>query len=63
MELKTYVENASKEQLTALGTMGAWMHEKFPIYCTCSSKCNQNCQLVRELNDAFMLVGERLRSM
>jgi len=63
MEFKEFVQNASKEQLTALGTLGGWMQEKVPIYCTCSSKCNQNCQLVRELNEALMLAGQRLQSM
>jgi hypothetical protein len=63
MEFKDFVQNASKEQLTALGTLGMWMQEKVPLYCTCPSKCNQNCQLAKELNEALMLAGKRLQSI
>lgn len=62
MEIKDFVQNASKEQLTALGTLGMWMQEKVPLYCTCASKCNQNCQLAKELNEALMLAGQRLQA-
>lgn len=61
MEFKDFVQNASKEQLIALGTLGMWMQEKVPVYCTCKEKCNQNCQLAKELNEALMLAGQRLQ--
>jgi len=38
------------------------MQEKVPLYCTCASKCNQNCQLAKELNEALMLAGQRLQA-
>jgi len=62
VEILNFVQNASKEQLTALGTLGAWMQEKVPVYCTCPSKCNQKCQLAKELNEALALAGERLQA-
>ena len=59
MEFKDFVQNASKEQLIALGM---WMQEKVPVYCNCKEKCNQNCQLAKDLNEALMLAGQRLQA-
>ena len=61
MEIKDFVENASKDQLMALATMAQWMQEKVPIYCNCQVKCSQNCQLAKELNEAFVMAGQRLQ--
>jgi hypothetical protein len=62
MEIKDFVQNASKEQLTALMTMAQWMQEKQPQYCNCSVNCSQDCQLVREMGEAFAIAGQRLQS-
>jgi hypothetical protein len=62
LEIKDFVQNASKEQLTALMTMAQWMQEKSPEYCTCSVKCQENCQLVKEMGEAFAIAGQRLQS-
>jgi hypothetical protein len=62
MEFKDFVDTANKDQLIAIGTLGQWMQEKMPVYCTCPSKCNQRCQLVKELNEAMMLAGKRLQA-
>lgn len=60
MELREYVEDASKEQLEALVTFAKWLSEKQPKLCTCSVKCYESCQLVKEMQDAFQMASERL---
>jgi len=60
MELRRYVEDASREQLEALATIAKWLSEKQPELCTCSVKCYESCQLVKEMQEAFQLVSERL---
>jgi len=49
MELETihnYVQNASVDELKALGFLGQWMMEIKPKYCICTSQCDQKCELV-----------------
>jgi len=60
MELREYVEDANKEQLEALATFAKWLSEKQPKLCTCSVKCYESCQLVKEMQEAFQLASERL---
>jgi len=62
LEIKDFVQNASKEQLSGMMAMAQWMQEKSPEYCTCSVNCKENCQLVKEMGEAFAIAGQRLQS-
>lgn len=61
MNLMDFVENASPEQLSALGAVGAWMGESMPKYCKCPSNCAKDCELVRQLGAALERAGQRMQ--
>ncbi|WP_269851323.1 hypothetical protein [Methanosarcina horonobensis] len=48
-DINSFVQTANEEQLKAFGFLGQWMTENVPKYCTCTSKCNQNCELAKAL--------------
>lgn len=59
--IQKYVQNASMEELKALGFLGQWMMEFKPKFCNCASKCDQNCELARNLGQAMQMAGQRLQ--
>ena len=62
-ELTDIVNAATPDQLRVLAAYAQYMGEAVPKYCTCPSKCNQTCQIAKELNESFQLVGARLKSL
>ena len=61
-DINTFVENANEDQLKAFGFLGQWMMANAPKYCTCPSKCSQNCELAKSLGGALQAAGEKLQS-
>ncbi|MFP4169786.1 MAG: hypothetical protein ACLFUV_02000 [Methanomassiliicoccales archaeon] len=61
MEIMNYIDNANKEQLEALGVLGQWMQEMGGKHCHCTVECYKECELYRQLQNAFGRVGERLQ--
>ncbi len=61
-DIDNYVQNASIEELKALGFLGQWMMENKPKYCICTCKCDSKCELVKALGGAFQTAGQRLQS-
>ena len=59
-DINNYVQNASAEELKAFGFLGQWMMENVPKYCTCPSKCSENCELAKALGGALQAAGQRL---
>jgi|GEM_PF-771146 len=57
-EINNFVQNANEEQLKAFGFLGQWMMENVPKYCTCASKCNQNCERDRDSRDSKQILLE-----
>ncbi|WP_300609007.1 hypothetical protein [Methanohalophilus sp.] len=60
-DINDYVENASPEELKAFGFLGQWMMENTPKYCTCPSKCAENCEIAKTLGSALQRAGQRLQ--
>jgi hypothetical protein len=60
-DINNFVQTANEEQLKAFGFLGQWMMDMVPKYCTCASKCNQNCELAKALGGALMTAGQRLQ--
>ncbi|WMW25637.1 hypothetical protein RE474_02630 [Methanolobus sediminis] len=60
-DLNKYVENASKEELEALGFLGQWLMGLKPKYCTCSCKCDMDCEIVKALGGALQNAGQKLQ--
>jgi len=61
MDLMDFVNEASPEQLSALGALGAWMGESIPKYCNCPSNCAKDCELAKQLGAALERAGQRLQ--
>lgn len=64
MELKDindFVQTANEEQLKAFGFLGQWMMDMVPKYCTCASKCSQNCKMAQALGGALQTAGQKLQ--
>ncbi|MGI5992528.1 MAG: hypothetical protein ACOX79_09105 [Methanosarcina sp.] len=60
-DINDFVQTANEEQLKAFGFLGQWMAENVPKYCTCTSKCNQNCELAKALGEALQVAGQKLQ--
>ena len=60
-DIDDFVQTANEEQLKAFGFLGQWMAENVPKYCTCASKCNQNCELAKALGEALQVAGQKLQ--
>ncbi len=60
-DINNFVETANEEQLKAFGFLGQWMMENVPKYCTCASKCNQNCETQKPLEEPCRLPGRSYR--
>lgn len=60
-DINNFVQTANEDQLKAFGFLGQWMMELTPRYCTCVSKCNQNCELVKALGGALQAAGQKLQ--
>lgn len=60
-DINDFVHNANEEQLKAFGFLGQWMIDMVPKYCTCASKCSQNCKIAQTLGGALMTAGQRLQ--
>jgi len=59
-DINNFVETANEEQLKAFGFLGQWMMENVPKYCTCASKCSQNCEIAKALGGALQAAGQKL---
>jgi hypothetical protein len=60
-DINNFVQTANEDQLKAFGFLGQWMMENVPKYCTCTSKCNQNCELAKALGGALQAAGQKLQ--
>lgn len=60
-DINKYVQNASTEELKALGFLGQWLMDLKPKYCTCACKCDLNCELVKAMGGALQSAGQKLQ--
>ncbi|WP_292390041.1 hypothetical protein [Methanosarcina sp. UBA5] len=60
-DIDNFVQTANKDQLKAFDFLGQWMMEITPKYCTCASKCSQNCELAKALGGALQAAGQKLQ--
>ena len=61
-DINDFVQTANEEQLKAFSFLGQWMMENAPKYCTCPSKCSQNCELAKSLGGALQTAGQKLQN-
>ena len=60
-DINNFVQTANEEQLKAFGFLGQWMMDMVPKYCTCTSKCSQNCKIAQTLGEALQTAGQKLQ--
>ena len=62
-QLNDIVNSANPDQLRKLAAYAQYMGEAVSKHCNCPSECNKNCQVVKDLNESFQLVGKRLGAL